>query len=99
GVAVDGAGNLFITQGNRVRKISSEGIISTIAGGGSCGEDGDCDPLGDGGPAVGARVGATALATDSAGNLYLADIQATDFFCENRIRKVSADGVITTLAG
>src|ERR1035437_4513209 len=87
GVAVDSAGNLYIAdQGNnRVRKVSN-GLITTVAGGGTSG-------LGDNGPATSAQLnGPTGVAVDSAGDLYIAD------FYDNRIRKVS-NLVITTVAG
>src|SRR5581483_990580 len=85
-VAVDNAGNLYITDifCGRVRKVTAAtGIISTIAGGGT--------NTGDGGPATSANLGGTAgLAFDSAGNLYIS---------AGRIRKVNAAGTITTVAG
>jgi len=86
GVAVDSAGNLYIadTGNNRVRKVSN-GVITTVAGGGSS--------LGDNGPATGAQLyDPSGVAVDPAGNLYIADAG------NNRIRKVS-NGVITTVAG
>ena len=89
-VAVDGAGNLFVADiyGSRVRKISSSGIISTIAG------DGSYNFSGDGGPASAAQLHApTGVAVDPAGNLFIAD------YCNQRIRKVSVDGTIATFAG
>jgi uncharacterized protein (TIGR03437 family) len=88
GVAVDSAGNLYIADyGNdRVRMVSN-GTITTVAG---TGKEGCC---GDEGPATGAELdGPVAVAVDSAGNLYIADI------FNNRIREVS-NGVINTLAG
>jgi uncharacterized protein (TIGR03437 family) len=85
GVAVDSAGNLYMGDlGNtRIRKVSN-GVITTVAGGGSS--------LGDNGPATSAQFTPSGLAVDSAGNLYIADWQ------NNRIRKVS-NGVIATVAG
>jgi trimeric autotransporter adhesin len=92
GVAVDAAGNLYITDmGNaRIRKVSPAGVITTVAGGdwvlGST--------IGDGGPATSARLWRpVGIAVDSAGNLYIADTQ------HNRIRKVTPAGIITTVAG
>jgi trimeric autotransporter adhesin len=85
GVALDSAGNLYIadTANARVRKVS-DGVITTVAGGGTSG-------LGDGGPATSASLnGPGGVAVDSAGNLYITD--------GDRIRKVSG-GVITTVAG
>ena len=86
GVAVDGAGNVFATEFTRVRRISPDGIITTVAGNGTGGFSGD------GGPAVSAALtGAVRVATDGAGNLFITDTL--------RIRKVSPDGIITTVAG
>ena len=87
GVAVDGAGNLYIADGgnNRIRKVDSAGAISTVAGGG---------PIGDGGAAVAAQLYyPNGVAPDGAGNLYIADS------FNHRIRKVDAAGVISTVAG
>jgi len=75
--AVDGAGNLYIADVGRIRKVNPAGIISTVAGGLN-------QTLGDGGPATSARVIPAGVAVDNAGNIYIAD--ATN----NRIRKVSA---------
>jgi uncharacterized protein (TIGR03437 family) len=86
GVAVDSAGNLYIVDGYRIRKVSG-GTITTVAGNGNQGFSGD------GGPATSASINApSGVAVDSAGNLYIADEY------NNRIRKVSG-GTITTVAG
>jgi uncharacterized protein (TIGR03437 family) len=83
GVALDAAGNLYIADYDRIRKVSS-GMIATVAGGGSV--------VDDNGPATSAQLRSpSGVAADSAGNLYIADQG-------NRIRKVS-NGVITTVAG
>ena len=85
-VAVDSAGNLYIGDAYRVRKVS-DGIITTVAGNGTSGFSGD------GGPAVSASLGyTTGVAVDSAGNLYIADSGNL------RVRRVSG-GTITTVAG
>jgi sugar lactone lactonase YvrE len=99
GIAMDASGNLYIadTYNSRIRKVSSDGIIATIAGDGSpIPAPGCCfsDQIGDGGPAVKAKIRQpTGVAIDMAGALYITDIWA------ERIRKVSLDGIITTVAG
>jgi len=92
GVALDGAGNLYIADfGNhRIRKVNAAtGIITTVAGNGTQGYSGD------GGPATSAMLAdPTHLVLDSAGNLIIADPG------NNRVRKVTiATGIITTVAG
>ena len=95
GVALDGAGNLYFADGenDRIRKVDAAGTITTVAGYGPTGEVGGGFG-GDGGPAVAARLNFPAgVALDGAGNLYFADAN------NNRIRKVDAAGVISTVAG
>ncbi len=90
GVVVDEAGNLYIADStnHRIRKVDSTGTITTIAGTGESGFDGD------GGPAAAAQLSApTGVAVDGAGNLYIADTE------NQRIRKVDSTGPITTIAG
>lgn len=90
GLAFDSAGNLYIAdQGNhRVRKVTSNGIISTVAGNGTAAFSGD------GGSATAASLNRPmSVAVDSQGNLYIADT------LNNRIRRVDAKGNITTFAG
>jgi uncharacterized protein (TIGR03437 family) len=90
GIAVDPAGNLYFSdsQNQRVRKVSSSGVITTYAGIGVPGWGGD------GGPATAALINnPSGLAADAAGNLYICD---TD---NGSIRKVTPDGIITTVAG
>lgn len=90
GLAVDAAGNLLIADcgDNRVRKVDSSGIITSIAG------TATSHGVGDGGPATSAGLDCpTGLALDSAGNLYIADS------IDNRVRRVDPSGVITTVAG
>jgi sugar lactone lactonase YvrE len=89
-VAVDAAGALYIAdRGNfRVRKISTSGVITTVAGTGSAGYSGD------GGPATAAKIGQVfQVALDASGNLYFADAS------NNRLRRIAIDGTISTSAG
>ncbi len=90
GVAVDGSGSIYIadTGTNRVRKVSPEGVISKVAGTGKLGFSGD------GGLATDADLDSPVdLAVDGSGSIYIGDID------NNQIRKVSTDGVISTVAG
>src|SRR5438876_527500 len=90
GLAMDSAGNLYISDTNkhRIRKVSTSGIISTVAGTGVLGLSGD------GGPGASAQIrGANGLAVDRFGNLYFADTS------NQRVRKVDVAGIITTVAG
>ena len=90
-VAVDGAGNIYITDrgGNQVRRVDTQGIITTVAGSGE-----RAGFSGDGGPAVEARMfGPECVAVDAAGNIYIADS------FNHRIRRVDTAGAITTFAG
>jgi hypothetical protein len=85
GVAVDSAGNLYIAADFRIRKVSN-GVITTIAGNGEYGFNGDNRP------ATTAAMNPFGVAVDPGGSLYIVD--STNF----RIRKVSS-GIITTVAG
>jgi hypothetical protein len=90
GVAVDGNGNVYVadTYNNCIRKIDVTGTITTVAGTGLPGYSGD------GGPARNAQLNLPhGVAVDTAGNIYIADT------ANNRIRKVSSDGIIATVAG
>ena len=89
GVCLDNSGSVYIadTDNHRVRRVTPDGRIQTVAGNGTAGYSGD------GGPAERAALnGPTAVEVDASGNLYIADME------NHRIRRVS-DGVITTLAG
>ena len=90
GVVYDAAGNLYISdRGNNViRKVNTAGTITTFAG------NGTASYCGDNGPATSACLNAPrGLATDSSGNLYIAD------GLNHRVRKVNSTGIITTVAG
>ncbi|MDQ2921701.1 MAG: hypothetical protein M3R52_08865 [Acidobacteriota bacterium] len=90
GVAVDAASNLYIadTRNHRVRKVTSSGMISTVAGNVLAGFSGD------GGPAISASLNSPAgVGIDAAGNLYIVDTG------NQRIRKVNPNGTISTAAG
>jgi len=89
-VAVDKNGTIYIpdTSNNRIRKVTPDGIISTIAGTGTAGFSGD------GGPATAAEInGVEGMAVGPDGSLYLADYE------NQRIRKIAPNGNITTIAG
>lgn len=92
GVSVDASGNLYIvdTQNNRIRKVNTSGVISTVAGGGAAG----WPTFGDGGPATGASLSyPQGVFADGGGNLYIAESSYS------RVRKVNASGIISTVAG
>jgi sugar lactone lactonase YvrE len=89
-LAFDAQGNLYIAQwiDARIRRVDTEGIITTVAGTGTYGSSGD------GGPATEAQISSPAgMVFDAAGNLYVADLDS------NRIRKIDTEGIITTIAG
>ena len=89
-LATDQAGNVYIGGACTIHKVSPAGIISTVIGGDLI----TCGYAGDGGPATEAKIGVPAqMAVDSAGNLYVADPQ------HKRIRKIAANGIISTFAG
>jgi uncharacterized protein (TIGR03437 family) len=97
GVAVDAAGNLFIadTDNNVIEKVSvTTGIITTVAGGMANGSGLTQGFTGDGGPATSAELyNPTGVFVDASGNIFIADQG------NNRIRKVSTTGNISTVAG
>jgi uncharacterized protein (TIGR03437 family) len=86
-VNVDFTGNIYFSGGARVQKVDTNGIIRTVAGNGILGD------TGDGGPGTSAEVkSVVGLAADHSGNLYIDETT-------NRIRRVDASGIITTVAG
>jgi sugar lactone lactonase YvrE len=90
GVAVDRQDNIYVadTFNHRVRKLGRDGIVRNIAG------TGEQEFVGDGGPAVKAGLAAPdAIAVDAQGNIYIADR------ANWRIRKITTDGIIHTIAG
>jgi uncharacterized protein (TIGR03437 family) len=89
-VAVDAAGNIYIAELNnaRIRKIGTNGIITTFAGTGVAGFSGD------GGQASAAKFNfMLKIMTDSQGNLYIDD------YGNGRIREISTAGIVSTIAG
>ncbi len=89
-LALDAAGNLYVAQadGNRVRRIDTNGMVTTVAGTGQAGFSGDE------GPAVRAALNfPRGLAFDRSGNLHISDSR------NNRVRQVTSDGRISTVAG
>ena len=85
GLTVDSAGNLYIAEGNgNIRKVDTQGLITTIAGVGTLGYSGD------GGPATMASISPDGLAVDSAGNIFIC--------AGSRVREISG-GIIPTIAG
>lgn len=97
GLVVDAAGDVYFSEAfsSRVRRVTPDGTISTVAG------SDDFHPAsaagdfgGDGGPATAAHLAdPTGLALDAAGDLYIADT------LNNRVRMVDPDGIISTVSG
>ncbi len=86
GIFVDKAGNLFIGETFKLRKVNTTGIISTIAGDGTSGYGGD------GGPATAAQINrAEGNFIDSFGNIYFSDA--------NKVRMINTTGIISTVMG
>ena len=86
-IALDTAFNIYFSDSTRVRKIATDGTITTVAG------NGILAFTGDGGPATAASIRPSAIFVDKTGVIYIAD------GLNDRIRKVGVDGVINTIAG
>jgi sugar lactone lactonase YvrE len=88
GIAVDASGNVYVADyfGNKIRKITPEGVVTTLAGSGSAGST-------DGTGAVASFNNPEGIAVDTSGNVYVAE------FSSHKIRKITPEGVVTTLAG
>jgi sugar lactone lactonase YvrE len=89
GVAVDGNGNVYVADrgNNTIRKITSSGVVTTLAG--SAGNSGSTDGMGS----VALFNNPENVVVDGSGNVYVADVG------NNTIRKITNGGVVTTLAG
>src|SRR3989442_967329 len=89
GVATDSAGNVYVADSGNgtIRKITPAGVVSTLAG--TAGVGGSTDATG----AAASFNSPFGVATDSAGNVYVADT------ANHTIRKITPAGVVTTLAG
>lgn len=87
GVAVDESGNVYVADaGNqRIRKITATGIVTTLAG--------STTGFGEGAGASARFSGPVGLVVDASGNVYVADDE------NERIRKITSDGIVSTLAG
>jgi uncharacterized protein (TIGR03437 family) len=92
GVTFDSKGNLYISESDRIRKVDSSGVITTIAGATTAVQT--YGNSGDGGPAKAALLdGPLGLVVDPAGDIYIADNQNL------RVRKINTAGIISEFAG
>lgn len=84
-LAVSSDGTIYFVEGNRIRKVGTDGIISTVAGNGEYGHSGD------GGSAIQAQIVPNDIDIGPDGSLYIGEY--------SYIRKVGTDGIIHTIAG
>jgi len=95
GVAVDGSGNVYVadTGNNVIRRITTNGVVSTLAG--------STDAGFTNGTGTNARFASpVGVAVDGSGNVYVAEGNvAAVFLGNNAIRKIATNGAVTTLAG
>jgi sugar lactone lactonase YvrE len=84
-IASDASGDLYIADANRIRKVTPDDTISTIAGDGTEGYSGD------GGPATAAEIDARVIAVDAAGNVYVGGMGGS-------VRRIGGNGKISTIA-
>lgn len=85
-IAIDASGNLYVTDAHRIRKITAEGVVSTFAGQGSIGSD-------DGTGTEAKFHNPIGIAVNAGGTVFVAD------YLNDRIRKITPAGVVTTFAG
>lgn len=87
-VAVDMAGNVYVSDAanHKIRKITTDGMVSTLAGSGELGSL-------DGKGPIASFYNPSGIAVDTMGNVYVADHD------NNRIRKITPDGTVSTVAG
>ncbi|VAW66703.1 hypothetical protein MNBD_GAMMA08-2516 [hydrothermal vent metagenome] len=85
GIAIDSKNNLYVTDGNAVRKISPSGVVTTLAG--IAYETGSTDGMGS----VARFIGVSGVATDRAGNVFVCDLES--------IRKITPSGEVMTFVG
>ncbi|MBA4316823.1 MAG: hypothetical protein C0412_00330 [Flavobacterium sp.] len=88
GIAVDGAGNLFVTDNlnYKIKKITTDGMVSTVAGTGVAGNTDGIETLAQFNAPVG-------IAVNAAGTLYVTETR------NSQIRKITSDGIVSTFAG
>ena len=88
-VALDASGNVYISDyfNNRIRKVNTLGIISTVAGNGTGGFNGD------GGQATDAQFNGPGVTIDATGNIFIAD------YANHKIRMINTLGIVNTIAG